>query len=295
MNVVFVGGGRLGNQIFQYAAIRRLFGPEAVVWSPSLRSIQQVFEDDRHLKVVLPGRYPEAAIRRVLVPTLIRPLFRTARLGAYCKESIEKLAYGGKAESGRVEIKAGLSSKWAFVDGGYYQNLSDLLSPTDFMFLEVKVDLIASAQEAVKQRIQGRRTPKIVMHVRRGDYVGYSSYGLSDVVLPAAYYEKAGQMARRHCGGNSEILIVSDDPDWCERELKSLRPFSTIFCSEAMDFTLLTLFPIVVVSNSTFSLAAACIGKNVEVVIGPTYWFGHQVGEWYPPRIEARDSRFTYV
>jgi len=295
MNVLFVGEGRLGNQVFQYAAIRKLFGPEAIVWSPSLGAIERVFDDDGRLKVVLPGRYTEATVRRILVPLVIRPLFRTARLGVYCRETIETLAFGGHAESGRAEIKGGLSSGWAFVDGGYYQNLSDLLSPADFRFLGVKAELIASAWDTVRKRQREPVTPSIVMHVRRGDYVGFSGFGLTDVVLPAAYYEKAGELARRRRGRNSEIVIVSDDPDWCERELVSLQPFSTIFSSEAVDFTLLSLFPIVVVSNSTFSLAAACIGKNVEMIVGPTYWFGHQVGEWYPPRIEARDPRFAYV
>jgi len=294
MNVLFVGEGRLGNQIFQYSAIRKLFGPEAIVWSPSLRSVAQVFKDDGRLKVGFSEKLPEAAIRRILVPALIRPLFRTARFGAYCRERVEELASRVRAECGCPEIQPGRLSRWAFVDGGYYQNLSDLLAPADFRFLDVKPELVASAREIMKKRL-GSRIPKIAMHVRRGDYVGFSSFGLSSVVLPAGYYEAAGATARRRCGPNSEILIISDDPDWCERELASLHPFSTIHCSEAVDFTLLSLFPIVVISNSTFSLAAACVGKNVEMVIGPTYWLGHQVGEWYPPRIAVTDRRFMYV
>ena len=137
--------------------------------------------------------------------------------------------------------------------------------------------------------------PSIVMHVRRKDYVGFSSFGIPDVVLAATYYQRAAELARQKCGDGAEILIVSDDPSWCDRELKSLQPFSIGYCSQAIDFSLLSLFPIAVISNSTFSLAAACVGKGVESIIAPRYWFGHKVGEWYPPRIRAQDSRFTYV
>ena len=201
---------------------------------------------------------------------------------------------GSTDPSGEMVIQQGLLPI-TFVDGGFYQNLSDLLSPEDFRFLILRDDVLVAARAVVGKAMRNKSWPSVVMHVRRGDYVGYSAYGLGDVLLPVAYYEKAVATAREYLGADAEILVVTDDPSWCEQALEALQPFTVVSGTEAVDFALLSMFPIAILSNSTFSLAAACVGPEVERVIGPEFWFGHAVKQWYPPRICARDARFVYV
>jgi hypothetical protein len=293
MTLIVISEGRLGNQVFQFVAARRFLGLNTV-FSPSLRTLGQVFELSQGLRLILSGRNTERLIRRVLVPLLIRPLFKWLRLGTYCAEPIETMENGSVGQSGRAIVQKGLLPL-AFVDGGYYQNLSDLLSPADFLCLKVRRDVLAAAGKVVAAVMAGRPWPKAVMHVRRGDYIGFKSYGLDDVVLPVAYFERAAAKAREQLGSEAEILVVTDDAVWCERELAGLKPFVVVSGSEAVDFALLSMFPVAILSNSTFSLAAACVGPAVERVIGPEYWFGHSVQQWYPPRIKASDERFVYV
>ena len=50
-----------------------------------------------------------------------------------------------------------------------------------------------------------------------------------------------------------------------------------------------------ILSNSTFSLAAALFVRDPEIVLGPEYWFGFRVGHWLPPRIRFGDPRIEYL
>jgi len=133
------------------------------------------------------------------------------------------------------------------------------------------------------------------MHVRRSDYLQFKPYGLRDVALPVAYYLRAAAEARRGLSGVRSVLVVTDDAAWCRQELAALGDFSVVSHSEAIDFSILTLFALVVIANSTFSLAAACVGPEVQRVVAPAYWLGHRVACWLPTCIRSDDPRFTYI
>lgn len=291
--IFLVSQGRLGNQVFQYVAIRSLLGAGAIT-SPSMRSLGNVFNISGQLSIRLAEKTIEKLIRRLLVPIFLRPLFKCLRFGAYLTERVEQLDESSGGSSGNVLFQRGLFNV-AFVDGGYYQNLASLLKPADFLCLKVRDDVLAQANQVVLQATQGRTRPKAVMHVRRGDYLGFKTYGLDDVVLPAAYFARAAALARNTLGQGAELLIVTDDAAWCEAALAELKPFTVVSSTEAVDFALLSMFPVAILSNSTFSLAAACVGPDVQQIIGPEYWFGHSVKRWYPPQIRCSDERFTYV
>jgi hypothetical protein len=293
MSSVFIGEGRLGNQVFQYVAMRA-YMRLGRIYSPSLRALGQVFDGPDNLVPVLAEKTAERIVRRIVVPLLLRPLFKWLRFGSHWSEPVESMANGALGQSGRAVLREGFL-RWVFVDGGYYQNLMDLLRPCDFRCLKLRSDVLEAAARTVSQVTAGRPLPRAVMHVRRGDYVGYKTYGLDDVLLPLSYYERAAARARDELGLDAEILVVTDDVAWCERELGGIAPFVAVSGSEAVDFALLSMFPTAILSNSTFSLAAACVGPLVTRIIGPEYWFGRSVQQWYPPKIRAIDERFVYV
>ena len=290
---IFVGDGRLGNQVFQLVAIRALLG-EGKLWTPNLRALERVFNATSNVKTLLIPDAAEKFVRRIIGPICVKPLFKWLRLGTYCHEPMGLMSNGSRDPSGDMVTQQGLLPI-TFVDGGFYQNLSDLLSPADFRCLTLRDDVLAAARAVVDKAMAGKPWPRAVMHVRRGDYVGYRAYGLEDVLLPVAYFQRAATTAREYLGADAEILVVTDDPAWCEQALVALQPFTVVSGSEAVDFALLSMFPIAILSNSTFSLAAACVGPDVKRVIGPEFWFGHTVKQWYPPRIRAWDERFVYV
>jgi hypothetical protein len=289
----FIGDGRLGNQVFQLLAIRACFGEERL-WTPNLRSLEKVFNTPAGTRILPIPRTAEKILRRSVGPFCLRPLFKWLRLGTYCHEPMAQMLNGSHDPGGLMARQRGMLPM-AFIDGGFYQNLTDLLAPSDFRRLTLRDDVLIEASQVVTKAMSGKAWPSAVMHVRRGDYVGYSAYGLNDVLLPVTYFQKAAAAARESLGSDAEILVVTDDSAWCEEALAALQPFTVVSGSEAVDFALLSMFPVAILSNSTFSLAAACIGPDVKRVIGPRFWFGHSVNQWYPPLIQAKDSRFTYV
>jgi len=290
---IFVGDGRLGNQVFQFVAIRKRLG-DGTLWTPNLRALGKIFKVPLNVKIFLTPEVVEKLLRRIICPVFVKPLFKWLRLGTYCYEPMGLMSNGSCDPSGDMVIQPGVLPV-TFVEGGFYQNFSDLLSPDDFRFLTLRDDVLAAARAVVGKAIGNRPLPRAVMHVRRGDYVGYSAYGLDDVLLPVAYYKKAVAIAREYLGTDAEILVVTDDPAWCKEVLEALHPFTVVSGTEAVDFALLSMFPVAILSNSTFSLAASCVGPEVERIIGPEFWFGHAVKQWYPPQIRARDARFVYV
>jgi hypothetical protein len=280
----------LGNQVFQYVFLRRYF-KDAVIWASGMGSLPQVFEPDPRLRTEVFGRRAERWMRRVVTPLFLKPLFKWLRVGGYC---VETLVFSGSVSfPGPVMSRKGVLPL-TLVDRSYFQNLDSLLEPADFRCLRVRPDVLAQAMASLNATLQGGQIPEIVMHVRRGDYLYYRQYGL-DVVLSAEYFCRAAAAGRAFVGADSPLLIVTDDPAWCQRELTDIQPFTVMSSSEAADFALLTMFPVAILSNSSFSLAAACIGPGVQRVIGPQFWFGHSVGLWYPPCIRSRDDRFVYV
>lgn len=291
--ILFVGEGRLGNQVFQYVAIRTLMG-DGPLWTSGLGSLGSVFEPLPGLHHGLGGLWIEPAIRRILVPAVVRPLFKHLRIGEYCYEPFETMGGDAMGPSGLAVRTRGLLPL-SFVDGGFYQNLSNLLSPSAFRRLQVRRDVLDGAHRAVSEVTRGGPWPQAVMHVRLGDYLSFRAYGLDRILLPEQYYQRAVERAREFLGSHAPILVVTDDPDWCRSELARLEPIHVVSTSEAVDFALLSMFPVAILSNSTFSLAAACVGLDVQTVIGPEFWFGHAVGQWYPAHIRSHDERFVYV
>src|SRR6185369_11859197 len=167
--LLFIGGGGLGNQVFQYLAIRARLG-EGTLGTSSLQSLDKVFSNTKTV------HFPEAAepiLRLIIGPLLLKPLFKWLRLGTYCHEPMGLMSNGSRGPNGDIVVQQGLLSV-TYVDGGFYQNLSELLSPADFRRLKVREDVLAAARAVVDDALKGRPWPKAVMHVRRGDYLFYS-------------------------------------------------------------------------------------------------------------------------
>ena len=288
--VVFLGSqGRLGNQVFQWLALDLQFAG-CDIWAPGWRSLTEIFDLPRPVHLGFRSPWLDRLLRRKRGRRLMQLLFGHLRLGGHVHEPRD--ASGNR--TGQMVYRSGLT-RVVYADGGYYQNLQSLLHPVDFQRMRVRDSLLQRARTTVERALDGRPWPQIVMHVRRGDYLHFKPHGLSDVMLPAEYYLRAAAEARGGLGGAQPVLVVSDDAEWCRQALSALGDFGVVNNSEAIDFSILTLFPVIVIANSTFSLAAACVGPQTRRVIAPAYWWGHSVARWLPPCIRSDDARFTYV
>jgi len=105
----------------------------------------------------------------------------------------------------------------------------------------------------------------VAVHVRRGDYVHDARLG-GRYLPPNLQYYKETILASKF----RNVLLVSDDSDWCENVLKPLvSETRNVEISSSTnhfeDFASLLSANELILSNSTFSWWAAFIGDNVRV------------------------------
>ena len=109
----------------------------------------------------------------------------------------------------------------------------------------------------------------IGLHIRRTDYVQKQSY---HPLCTLDYYERALKKLP-----NIQVIIVSDDPKWCENQelFKPDRFLISDSGNNIVDMCILSLCKYHVIANSSFSWWGAWLAES-EKVIAPKIWFGSQ-------------------
>ena len=124
-------------------------------------------------------------------------------------------------------------------------------------------------RESALMRMSGFDHP-IALHVRRGDYLTNAK---NHPPCTKRYYRRALKHFDRH----REVVVFSDDPDWCRRQrLFSGDRFTVSESGDSLvDLCSMTLCHDFIIANSTYSWWGAWLSENVEKrVVAPGHWFG---------------------
>jgi hypothetical protein len=125
-------------------------------------------------------------------------------------------------------------------------------------------------------------TNPIALHIRRSDYVNYSHHPICDI----NYYKEA----LTHFGPEREVIIFSDDPEWCldESTFDNDRFLVSQTNDQYLDLCMMSLCSDFIIANSSFSWWGAWLStsKNKKV-IAPKTWFG-------PPLDKVNDTKDLY-
>ncbi|MEY8830876.1 alpha-1,2-fucosyltransferase [Sedimentitalea sp. XS_ASV28] len=253
--------GRLGNQMFQYAAARGL----------SARLGTSVALDTR-----LALSRGEGVLTRVFDlplddPDALPPL-----------KSEAPLRYAAwRLTSSRFRREKGLGYNpefERFTDGsylhGYWQSeryfthaAADIRR--DFTFPAFTTSANADMAARIKDGLA------IALHVRRGDYLALGAHTLCD----QAYYDAALARIIQGLTKTPTVFVFSDDPDWvrdnlplpCARVVVDINGAETDF----EDMRLMSLCDHNIIGNSSFSWWGAWLNANPDKrVAGPARWFG---------------------
>jgi len=290
--LIFIGEGRLGNQVFQLRYLRSARAPGETIVAVGLESTADIFELEPGIRIIRLGKWGKRIVRHLLLALVLRPLAANLRLINYATE-VPASCGDGTDGSGLANVRTGLFARLTLVDGGYYQaarHWPAVLPADDFR--------IRPARQAVADALYrqvGSGQPCAFVHVRRGDYTQWSAYGQSDLALPATYY-LAGIREILALAPEARIAFVTDDPAWVREHLAPACPGSTVVAgTEADDFCFMRACDAGVISNSTFSLAAALLMYRAEIIVGPRHWLGFRSAEWLPPGIEFSNARIRYI
>jgi len=122
---------------------------------------------------------------------------------------------------------------------------------------------------------EATQTKPIMIHVRRGDYVGLDTYGL----LSDKYYLDALEFLFSNYNLDSKsVWIFSDDIDQVRKEFCNYNDYNFNFITEPKDSDPAEVLSIMasgcanIIANSTFSWWAAMLNSNSPVV-APSKWF----------------------
>ncbi|MEL0438983.1 alpha-1,2-fucosyltransferase [Phycobacter sp. K97] len=255
--------GRLGNQMFQYAAARALAERTGTSVSLDTREairrgegvLTRVFDLDLVAPSALPPLKSDALLRYAIWRAFGRaPRFQRER------------GLGYNADFDTWGDDTYLHGYWQ--SERYFAGIADRIR-SDFIFPE-----FSNTQNAeMADRIHGCNA--ISLHVRRGDYLALAAHVLCD----QAYYEAALARILDGLSGTPTVFVFSDDPQWakenlplpCEKIVVDFNGPETDF----EDMRLMTLCQHNIIANSSFSWWAAWLNPNPEKrVTGPAQWFG---------------------
>jgi hypothetical protein len=252
--------GRLGNQMFQYAALRGIaalrgwtwYIPPADTYGDSNYGLFDCFE----MSSVTPKNFK-----------ITDYSWKKPRFFNYDKFFCEKV-------EGPVNLHD------YFQTEKYFKNIEKRILK-DFTF---KKNILEPCQEIVSQY----ENP-IFIHVRRGDYVNQPD---NHPVCPLSYYEKA----LKEFPEDVPVFVFSDDLDWCrehftdDRFLISDGNMKYQHTSDTndgrvqswvpyYDLCMMSLCSGAIIANSSMSWWGAWLQEDRGKVVTPTPWFGKNYSE----------------
>lgn len=235
--------GGLGNQMFQIAATLALSFEN---------DIEAVFNSNIHFSP-LQGRD---------VKNYINNVFRNI---SFFSDFKPKFLYNEPHhEYSEIPFRDETCIKGYFQSEKYFQKHSDRIQKV----FECPEDL---KRELIKRNCDIFESKTVGVHVRRGDYLENLDI---HPVCNIEYYEEA----LREMTSVEQILVFSDDIEWCKNNLKF--DILTKFIEKQEDyedFYLMSLCDNFIISNSTFSWWSAWLGETDDsVIVAPKKWFGPQ-------------------
>ncbi|TDK46245.1 alpha-1,2-fucosyltransferase [Antarcticimicrobium luteum] len=255
--------GRLGNQMFQYAAARslaaRLGVPVALDTRGALRRGEGVLTRVFDLPLAAPEGLPPDRAER-------------------------PLAYGLWRLSGRAprfRRERGLGYNPAFEDWGdnsylhgYWQSERYFAGIARDIRRDFTFPRFSNAQNSEMAARIGESLA-ISLHVRRGDYLTLSAHTVCD----EAYYHSALARLLDGLPGTPTVFVFSDDPAWVKENLPL--PVEKVVVdfngpdTDFEDMRLMSLCRHNIIGNSSFSWWAAWLNAHADKrVAGPVQWFG---------------------
>lgn len=270
--VKLIGG--LGNQMFQYAAGRRLAEKnraelkldigafknyELRKYGLDVFNIREQFATEREIEVLTVTKQgiTEKALNRLFNRQARRPASFIAQKHFHFDPVILKL-----------EDPVYLDGHWQ--SEKYFLDIEDIIR---------KEFTITVGQDAVNKKTSESITgsESVSIHVRRGDYVSNEATKQYHGICSIEYYHKAinmitGKIKEPH------LFVFSDEPDWVKRYLKSNCPVTYIDFNGRdkayEDLRLMSLCKHHIIANSSFSWWGAWLCQYPDkTVYAPAKWF----------------------
>jgi len=252
--------GRLGNQLFQLAAVMGIANENDLepVLSKDIFNTQlgQIMD----LSKLNTNRYTHPALKIII---------NEDKHSVYSKTPLEKNMY-------TYDIDGYYQSYL------YFKDIEDKIHDT-FKIKQQLLDNIISKYPSCKFK------NSIGVHVRRGDYISEENLKTYTQCNSEYYYTAVNKIIDKLKNESYTIIICSDDINWCKQNLNINNAIYSNNISWDEDFTLLSQCQHQIMANSTFSWWSAYLKpvNMIHHIVAPTPWFqvDGQFGHMNSPEI----------
>jgi hypothetical protein len=264
--------GRLGNQMFQYAAGRRLADRHGAELVLDTSWIVQARRGTTYAPYEL-GCFDHGALvcpvwEVARVPNPRRAVYALQRLRPSRRRFVFPLHEDTSTNAFLPRVLTAPDQTYLL---GYWQ-FEDYFAD-DAQGIRRAFAFRPASWETERLAAEIRASPAVSVHVRRTDYTRHPQLGFLD----EAYYERA-VAAIAEAAGDVRLFVFSDDPGWCAEHLRL--PHATIVIERTLpaeraweDMYLMSLCRHHVISNSTFSWWGAWLNPSSDkLVIAPEHW-----------------------
>ncbi len=280
--LIFQESGRLGNQIFQYAALRSLCRDNETLLLLGFNELASVF--DKINAKIINAHSPK--LERGLYSRIYRCLDYVSYRGI-----ISRVSEKDKLNKYELIQTRGIFDSIKFVEQSFFQTetLPCQNSISSLLFKDSLLDRTKYTLESISPL-----NAKIFIHIRRGDYLSWPNKD-NPAVLPASYYKKCMDIICSKVD-NPFFIFTSDDPFYVADVFGDLENSYISRKSNIEDFTLMSQCQGGILSASSFSWWAAYFARlryPNGIFLAPKYWAGYPVKSWFPANIES--SFLSYV
>jgi hypothetical protein len=276
MSVILIERGRLGNQLFQYAAVRSGFRSQAM-WLIGFDDLLGVFDGVEARQLLSSKRLAGRLVRRGR-PWIDRVLGRIHLVPTVSEST------SGRAI--RIETTPARLAGPTFVLTAYFQS-PGAFECEGISALHIRAALDAAAR-ALLDRISAPSRPRIFVHIRRGDYAAWPS-AAEPAILPDGWYHAAMDELRARLSDPFFVLFTDDAP-YVGRAFAHVADAAVAQADIGTEFAAMCACDGGILSASSFSWWPAYFINQRSArapLIAPRFWAGHRRGQWYPPAIET--------
>jgi len=239
--------GQLGNQMFQYAAVKGIAANRG--YNYCIPNHKDVLVDNlgNNLKIELFNVFKMSNCSGLNIQFIDQNRPSIEESGFHFNESIFN------------ECPDWVNLFGFYQTEKYFKNIEDEIRQ-DFEFID-------EYYKPCAEMIAGVENP-VAIHIRRGDFLKNSGNHHN---LSITYYEKALSLF----DSDRNIIIFSDDPQWCkdQKVFSDDRFLVSEGNSSYVDLCLMSLCSDFIIANSTFSWWGAWLANRGKVV-APSVWFG---------------------
>ena len=267
-----VESGRLGNQLFQYLALRSVAKSNERIVLFGFDQLKSTFDGlDAHFVHI------ETNPLKHLVSI---DYSRVQRMSAGLP------GLGIIREDDKARPARNPASSLAIALPSWFQS-DTFLGSLALQSLQVKPHLLESTHRFLTSHgLNGASTAFV--QVRAGDYRLWPTPEKPAILPPSWYRDRIAEL-RLH-RPELTIVAIGDEPSYTQEVITGL-PDSLIFNSDyAAEFALMTVCSGGVLSASSFAYWGAYFAKRnypQGAYLAPRFWAGHATGSWWPDHIQA--------